>query len=141
MKIALLYSLLIHQLLQHCDATGNGGRWLYNLMYYWLTTFTYTAECRPLPLVRAGTIEATIVHKLGSSIEIHSPENHCNHPNNNDYVLLRENDHTGELDIISQQEGYTFTISNVQLNTSAIYCTYKQCAPAEKEQCCIRIAG
>ena len=103
--------------------------------------FLSIVECRPLPLVRAETTKAMIVPKLGSSIEIYSLENHCNHPDSNDYMLLRENDHSRELDIISQQEGYTFTISNVQLSTSGIYCTYKQCAPEEKEQCCIRIAS
>ena len=91
--------------------------------------------------MRAGTIEAMIVPKLGPSMEIYSLQNHCNHPDHNDYMLLRENDHSRELYIISQQEGFKFTLSNVQLNTSGIYCTYKQCAPEEKEQCSIRIAG
>ena len=106
-----------------------------------MITFSPTAECRPLPLVRAGAIEATIVPKLCSFMEIYSPENHCNQPNNNSYILLHENHHTGELDVVSQQEDYIFTISNVQLNTSGIYCSHKQCAPENTEQCCIRIIG
>ena len=106
-----------------------------------MVTFLSTAECRPLPLVRAGAIETTIIPELGSSMEVHSPENHCNQPNNNNYILLHENHRTGELDVISQQEDYIFRISNVQLNTSGIYCSHKQCAPEDMEQCCIKIRG
>ena len=98
--------------------------------------------CLPLQVVRGGTNEADMATRLvdlGSTVEIYSNENDCNHPGNNNYTLLHDNHHTGELDTISQQEGYKFTLSNVQLNTSGIYCVYKQCAPQEKKQCCIRI--
>ena len=106
-----------------------------------LVTFSCIAECRPLLLARAGATEAMIIQKLGSSIEIcTSLENHCNQPNNNNYILLQENHHTGRLDVVSQQEDY-ISLSNVQLNTSGIYCAYKQCAPEDMEQCCIRIIG
>ena len=76
-----------------------------------------------------------------STVEIYSDENNCNQPSNNSYIFLHQNHRTGELDIISQQQGRKFTLSNVQLNSSGIYCAYKQCAPQGKEQCCVRIIG
>ena len=72
--------------------------------------------------------------------EFSSPENHCNDPNNNMYVLLHENHHTGELDNVSRHQEHKFTLSDVQLNTSGIYCIYKQCAQ-DREQCCVKIIG
>jgi len=56
------------------------------------------------------------------------------------YILTHENHVTGRMEIVSQQQSHAFTI-HVQLNTSGVYCAYKQCAPNDKEQCCIRIKG
>ena len=106
--------------------------------------YAYTAQCRSLEVVRARTSEAdmaTYSVDSGSTLEINSNENNCNQPGNNNYILLHQNHHTEELDIISQQQGHKFILSNVQLSTSGIYCIYKQCAPQEKEQCCVRIIG
>ena len=96
-------------------------------------------QCKPLTEVRAQITEAP-VHS-GSKIEIYAHESNCNHPTNNQYVLLHENHSTGELDVILQQQNNKFTILNLQLNISGIYCAYKQCAPEQKEQCCTRIIG
>ena len=104
-----------------------------------------TAECMSLQVVKNGTMEeaanATTKVNLGCTIKIKSQGNNCSNPNSSNYTLLQENHHTGRLDVISQQEDYTFTISNVQFNTSGIYCVYKQCALEDMEQCCIRIRG
>ena len=79
----------------------------------------------------------------GSSVVIYSPLTDCNDgdPSDDTYILLHQNHHTRELEEVSQQKGYKFTISDIQLNTSGVYCVYKQCAPEDKEQCCIRISG
>ena len=104
-----------------------------------------TAKCLSLQVVKNGTMEAaanaTTEVNLGCTTKIRSQGNNCSHPNSSNYILLQENHHTGRLDVISQQEDYIFTISNVQFNTSGIYCAYKQCAPEDMEQCCIRIRG
>ena len=104
-----------------------------------------TAECKSLQVVKNGTMEeaanATIEVNLGCTTNIRSQGNNCSHPNSSNHILLQENHHTGRLDVISQQEDNIFTISNVQFNTSGIYCAYKQCAPEDMEQCCIRIRG
>ena len=103
-----------------------------------------TAECMSLQIVKNGTMEAvnaTTEVNLGCTTKIRSQGNNCSHPNSSNYTLLQENHHTGRLDVISQQEDSIFTISNVQFNTSGIYCAYKQCAPEDMEKCCIRIRG
>ena len=104
-----------------------------------------TAICKSLEVVKNGTMEeaanATTKVNLGCTTKIRSQGNNCSHPNSSIYTLLQENHHTGRLDVISQQEDNIFTISNVQFNTSGIYCTYNQCAPEDMEQCCIRIIG
>ena len=96
-------------------------------------------QCRSLTEVRDDITEAPVCS--GSKVEIYAPENNCNHPTNNQFVLLRENHRTGELDAILQQQNNKFTILNLQLNISGIYCVYKQCAPEQKKQCCTRIIG
>ena len=104
-----------------------------------------TAKCLSLQVVKNGTMEeaanATTEVNLGCTTKIRSQGNNCSHPNSSNYILLQENHLTGRLDVISQQEDYIFTISNVQFNTSGIYCAYKQCALEDMEQCCIRIRG
>lgn len=60
------------------------------------------------------------------------------HCNDNNYILSRQNHQTGELEEISRQQDYRFTISNIRLNTSGVYCIHKQCSP---KQCCFRISG
>ena len=147
MKIALLYSLLIYQLLQHCDATGNGGRWLavYLMCYIYCSS---TGQCRPLQEIRNGTPgaeTATILVYPGSSVSLNAPTDvTCSHPDNDvdSYALLHESHRNQQLRIITQQPAdHKFTIPNVQLSTSRIYCAYKQCVPEDMEQCCIRIIG
>ena len=110
-------------------------------MFYWLYFLLFTVECRPLSVVRAEAMTATIQVNPGSKIEIYSRRNHCNHPSNNNYILLYQNHRTRELEVVSRQEDHNFTLSNVQLNISGIYCTYKRCAPENRKQCCIRITG
>ena len=139
MKTVLLYSLLVYQLIQHSDATGNTGVW--SFIGYTFAVYTCTVQCRSLQVVRDGAGVATRRVNLGFPVEIYSNVNHCNQPSNNSYILLHQNHHTGELDIVSQQPGYKFTLSSVQLDSSGIYCTYKQCTPQEKEQCCVRVIG
>ena len=143
MKIVLLYSLLTYQLVQYGDATGNGSGWCF-IVGYRCFCCLHAAWCSSLQVVRAGTNEAdtaTRLVDLGSTVEICSNENDYNQPGKSNYTFLHENHHTGELDIISQQESHKFILSNVQLTNSGIYCAYKQCAPQEKEQCCLRIIG
>ena len=81
MKIVLLYSLLIYQLIQHSDATGNGGLW--SFIVYTFVVYTCTVQCRSLQEVRAGAEVATSRVDLGSAVEIYSNENRCNQPSNN----------------------------------------------------------
>ena len=90
--------------------------------------------------------DATTEVQPGSSVVIvYSPtDNHCNNSRSGDndtYILLHEDHHTGVLKEISRQQNFTFQISAIQLNTSGVYCTYKQCVPEYREQCCIRITG
>lgn len=86
--------------------------------------------------------DATIKTQPASSIELISQINGCSDPGNDDYILLHEDHKTGELQEISrQQNNHRFQISNIQLNTSGVYCAYKQCAPQDRTQCCIRITG
>ena len=103
-----------------------------------------TVNCRPLSEVRVASIEdltSTIYVNRGSNIDIDSCIDHCNDPVNSSYVLLHQNHHTGKLNIVSQHQDNKFTVSDVQFNTSGIYCTYKECAPKSKEQCCTRVVG
>lgn len=108
-------------------------------MYYILL-----GVCKPLSELIAASFEdiASTIHvNRGSNVEIHSRIDHCNDPNNSSYVLLHQNHHTGKLDIVSQHQDNKFMVSDVQLSTSGIYCTYKQCSAKDKEQCCARIVG
>ena len=86
---------------------------------------------------------ATIRVNPGSSVSLNAPTDvTCSHPNNDNYVLLHESHRNQQLRIITQQPAdHKFTIPNVQLSTSGIYCVYKQCVPEYMEQCCIRIIG
>ena len=87
-----------------------------------------------------GSTEATYVLERGSNWEFSSPESHCNDPSNNMYVLSQQNHHTGVLHVVSRRRYNKFTLSDVQLRSSGIYCIYKQCAQ-DREQCCVRIIG
>ena len=101
-------------------------------------------DCRPLSEVRVASYEdltSTIHVNRGSNMEIYSRTDHCNDPINSSYVVLHQNHHTGKLDIVSQHHDNKFTVSDVQLSTSGIYCTYKQCTAKDKEQCCTRVVG
>ena len=90
--------------------------------------------------------DATIEVQPGSSVVIiYTPtDSHCNNSTFGDddtYTLLHEDHQTGVLREISQQQNSKFQISEIQLNTSGVYCAYKQCAPEHREECCIRIIG
>ena len=88
------------------------------------------------------TEDATVVVQPGSSMVIYSEtSNSCSNTSNDNYILLHENHRTGVLNEIARQQNYTFQISAIQLNTSGVYCVYKECAPEDMEQCCIRITG
>ena len=96
-------------------------------------------QCMPKQQVE----DATMVVQPGSSVVIvYSQTNdHCSNSSDDTYILLHEDHRTGVLREISQQQNYTFQISAIQLNTSGVYCVYKQCASEHREQCCIRITG
>ena len=107
-------------------------------MYFLLSI----ANCTSLSTIRAGSTQADIpVNRGGSAKLIPSRVNYCIDPNNDDYVLLHENHDTGELDVVLQQSSYRFILSDIQLTTAGIYCTYQQCATEEEPQCCIKIKG
>ena len=116
----------------------------YTLSFY----CSHTAQCRPRQEFRNGAFEAhdqmaTMLENPGSSVSLNAPTDvNCSHPDNDSYALLHESHHDQQLRIITQQTAnHKFTISNVQLSTSGIYCVYKQCVPEDMEQCCIRIIG
>ena len=89
------------------------------------------------------TEDATIVVQPGSSMVIvySQTSRSCSNASNDSYILLQEDHHTGVLKEISRQQNHTFQISSIQLNTTGVYCVYKECAPEDMEQCCIRIIG
>ena len=104
----------------------------------------FIADCIPLSMVRAGSSQAdnvTISINRGSNASISSLVNPCNHTDNNNYVLVHENHDTEELDVVLEQPSHRIVVPNIQLTTAGIYCTYKQCAPEEEPQCCIKIKG
>ena len=92
------------------------------------------------------TAKATIEVQPGSSTEIvylDTDTVSCSNTSNNSYILLRENHDTGALEevYISRQSNHRFQISGIQMSISGVYCVYKECAPEDMEQCCIRIKG
>ena len=99
-------------------------------------------QCMPKQQVEDATIE---VQPGSSVVIIYMPtDSHCNNSifgNDDTYTLLHEDHQTGVLREISQQQNPTFQISEIQLNTSGVYCAYKQCVPEHREECCIRIIG
>ena len=98
----------------------------------------FTVSCKTLQEVENAVLEENIP---GSSIDIYAPNLDCDCVKNSTYILLHQDHQTGELKVESRQQEYKFTISNIQLNTSGVYCMYKQCAPEDKEKCCVRIPG
>lgn len=139
MKIALFYSLLIYQLLQHCDAAGNGSG--YKICYLIGHILSFTVTCRPLKVVMDAAIEDIRVLPAGSNISFYSHVNDHGHTNNDSYILLHQNHQTKKLEVVSQQQDNKFTISDLQVNSSGVYCAYRQRIPKDKEQCCIKISG
>ena len=132
MKIALLYLLLIYQLLQ---SAGNEVC-LYNLISIVDHILLFTVGCVSLQNVDDAIIEID----PGSNYTFYPNISRCGHSSNATFIFLHENHTTGELELISQQPHHTLTIQ-VQMNNSGIYCAYQQCAPQDKEKCCIRIKG
>ena len=106
--------------------------------------FINVVNCRPLQEVKdtielmPGSSEEFTFQRPGSSIILDSNDGD---PSNNTYILLHQNHLTGELEEVSQQQGYKFTISDMQLNTSGVYCVQKQYVREDKKRCCIRISG
>ena len=103
-----------------------------------VTFLEYTVACRQLQHISDATVYDV---QPGSSIQFHSRRRNCNKPGNNSYTLLHQNHHTGQLQVLSQQQDHRFVISDIQLNTSGVYCAYKQCVPEDMERCCIQIIG
>ena len=98
----------------------------------------YTAVCTQLQHV----VNATIYNVTsGSNIIFNSRRRNCDQLSNDTYILSHQNHHTRELEVVSEQQGNKFIIPNIQLDTSGVYCAYKQCVPEDMEQCCIRIIG
>ena len=93
-------------------------------------------------IVASRPLEYTPIYDIqpGSSIRFHSHKRSCNQPGNDSYTLLQQN-HTGHLEVVLQQQDYEFVISDIQLNNSGVYCAYKECVPEDMEQCCIQIMG
>ena len=88
--------------------------------------------------------DATIQVQAGSMVTFRfysQTDNHCGNSGNDTYTLLHEDHQTGVLREISQQQNPAFQISEIQLNTSGVYCAYKQCVPEHREECCIGIIG
>ena len=88
------------------------------------------------------TDNATFEVQPGSSVVIvYSHTASCTYTSNDYYILLHEDHDTGVLREVSRQQNHMFEISGIQLHTSGVYCLYKECAPEDMEQCCIRIKG
>ena len=113
MKLALLYSLLIYELLNSCDAG---------------------VPCRPLDRVYEA-ISADI--EPGHEYTFVNPPDSCRE-DNEVYSLYHEDHHTGTLKLIRNNTEYVHVIK-VQLNNSGVYCTHKSCSAAPIDSCCIRI--
>ena len=113
MKLALLYSLLIYELLKSCEAT---------------------VDCTSLDRVNDATSSDI---EPGYKYVFFNRDFSC-HESNVTYSLYHQDHYTGELKLISTSQNFIHVI-NVQLHNSGVYCTHKSCSAAPNDSCCIRI--
>ena len=57
------------------------------------------------------------------------------------YTLLHRNQNSGKLEHLYEQDYYKVMTPPIYLNTSGVYCVYKQCESAQIDQCCKKFTG
>ena len=69
--------------------------------------------------------------------------NPCDNLSNDNasYALVYQNPDDGTLELVHQQQQNRVTTPPIYLNTSGIYCVYRQCPAVQMDYCCIKATG
>ena len=57
------------------------------------------------------------------------------------YILVYQNPDNGTLERVHQQQHHRVMTPPIYLNTSGVYCVYRQCPTLQMDYCCIKVTG
>ena len=113
--------------------------WLYNVYRSYIELLFYITlpeYCTPLKSLQSWEL---LTVEPGSTPElIPSNTNDCG---SIPYTLLYQNQSSGKLEHLYDQDNHKVMTPPIYLNTSGIYCVYKQCESAQIDQCCKKLTG
>ena len=107
------------------------------------TIFLHCPEnCRPLQEIQN---EQPREVQPGSRVKLlETSQTRCEDEHRNDnvsYILVYQNPNNRTLKQIDQQHHHRVMTPPIYINTSGVYCVYRQCPTAEMDHCCIKVAG